>query len=883
MRIIRSFLLLLLAMVSVFVKGQNELVDTLVNRFRTQVYNYPQEKVHLTTDRSSYFCGDTIWFRGFVLDASTHVPVKASKYLYVELVNPFDSIVSRVKIKESEGIYQGYIPLETLYAEGDYELVAYTMFMENSGRDFFFRKPIVLISPFSVQSDIEARFEREDDKLWVTVDYKDKNKGTYKKYERMSYTTGDAVEHVRRSGGERVTFNLKDKETEKPYVLVSFGNYKKFLRIPDFSEDISLSFHPEGGYLVPGYDCRVAFKAVDRNGCGIDVSGVVKDNDGNAVCNLETAHCGMGYFNFIPCIGKNYSAEVVTQSGNVFKFPLPDISKDASVLHVDSRGDTLFVSSCGNTGLDSFVLVHQRGRVLASAPIVSGVPQYFLKSWFPAGVIQILLLDGRANVLSERMAFIRSNQDFRTLIEPDSAFYGNRSKVRLDFSLDGYPVTEGSVAVSVTDDKFVSGRNLLPIDAQLLLQSDISGHIEAPWYYFEKTDSVRDCALDILLMTQGWKRYDIPKVLHGEYSEAVYPLEVGQEINGEVRRLITRAPRKGVNVNVVSPTEGFSAITATDENGYFRINGFDHPDGTNYAIQVYEKDGDKIINFKVFEQKFPFTGFIGSGIGTESGSDNKSESNAIIVNSNPALREVLLDEVTIVGHRKEKHSDVYELLASDTYGTDYIKEKNITSLSEIIFKIPGITERNGFLYYRNGIVNFMVNGIIEPGTDSGGSGFGILTGGRGMSTRLADIELMYNIDMIKRVDFLPPHMAVVFGSRATSGGIIVLTLKNVEEMKMDYEPFHLQIYSPLGYQKPAEIYTPEYTVKGKLPDGNDLRCTVYWAPAVKIDSSGNSFVEFYTSDEKNTKYTVTVEGVTDDGNIIKGACKLNIGEPFVAD
>ena len=82
--------------------GQTIPVDTLAKRLGEQVYQYPQEKIHVMTDKSAYFGGDTVWFRAFVVDASTHVPVKASKYVYVELTNAFDSLVSRVKIMERE-------------------------------------------------------------------------------------------------------------------------------------------------------------------------------------------------------------------------------------------------------------------------------------------------------------------------------------------------------------------------------------------------------------------------------------------------------------------------------------------------------------------------------------------------------------------------------------------------------------------------------------------------------------------------------------------------------------------------------------------------------------------------------------------------------------
>ena len=86
--------------------------DSIAARLRLQQYYFPQEKIHVTTDKARYMSGDTVWLRAFVVNAATGEPVKESKYVYVELRNPFDSIARRVKIIERKGVYSGYIPLD---------------------------------------------------------------------------------------------------------------------------------------------------------------------------------------------------------------------------------------------------------------------------------------------------------------------------------------------------------------------------------------------------------------------------------------------------------------------------------------------------------------------------------------------------------------------------------------------------------------------------------------------------------------------------------------------------------------------------------------------------------------------------------------------------
>ena len=74
---------------------------------------------------------------------------------------------------------------------------------------------------------------------------------------------------------------------------------------------------------------------------------------------------------------------------------------------------------------------------------------------------------------------------------------------------------------------------------------------------------------------------------------------------------------------------------------------------------------------------------------------------------------------------------------------------------------------------------------------------------------------------------------------------------------------------PLGYQTPAEFYAPSYpTPEARQNRTPDYRATLLWNPAVALDERGRAVVEFYPSDSESG-YDITVEGVTDDGEIIR--------------
>ena len=107
-----------------------------------QLNAFPQEKIHLHTDRNFYIPGEKIWFKAYIVDAQTHLHQTESWYAYVELISAVDTLVNRVMITKTDGMFYGHLPISAIVPEGNYTLRAYTRYMENLGDDYFFKKNI---------------------------------------------------------------------------------------------------------------------------------------------------------------------------------------------------------------------------------------------------------------------------------------------------------------------------------------------------------------------------------------------------------------------------------------------------------------------------------------------------------------------------------------------------------------------------------------------------------------------------------------------------------------------------------------------------------------------------------------------------------------------
>ena len=119
-------------------------ITTIVNHFSNEIRHTVQEKVYIQTDKPYYSAGEDIWFKAYLVNAVSNVPKSLSNYLYVELIDNSDSVLSRVKIRKDSLGFSGSIHLKPETPIGNYVLRAYTFWMQNASSDFFFKKNIYI-------------------------------------------------------------------------------------------------------------------------------------------------------------------------------------------------------------------------------------------------------------------------------------------------------------------------------------------------------------------------------------------------------------------------------------------------------------------------------------------------------------------------------------------------------------------------------------------------------------------------------------------------------------------------------------------------------------------------------------------------------------------
>ncbi len=104
-----------------------------------------QEKVYLHTDKSYYYPGDAIWFKGYLVHHSPYLTDSMSAVLYVDLISPEHKILETKNFRIDSGRVNGDLVLPGSLQSGNYYLRAYTNWMRNYDETDFFIKPLPVL------------------------------------------------------------------------------------------------------------------------------------------------------------------------------------------------------------------------------------------------------------------------------------------------------------------------------------------------------------------------------------------------------------------------------------------------------------------------------------------------------------------------------------------------------------------------------------------------------------------------------------------------------------------------------------------------------------------------------------------------------------------
>jgi hypothetical protein len=396
----------------------------------------------------------------------------------------------------------------------------------------------------------------------------------------------------------------------------------------------------------------------------------------------------------------------------------------------------------------------------------------------------------------------------------------------------------------------------------------LKGHIHNPAFYFERDNKKAALAADLLMMTQGWKRYDIQKAIQGDFMIPEIAVEVGYELSGTViGGFLTDNLEKGAAISLLNKDSDQPIITTTDEQGRFTFDKIEPVEGETYSVLAFSGKGKGNLTLKMEEDTLPTIGkipYYRQMYETPSALLNYVEDvNKEYVWEN-GERMINLQEVVVTA--PYVYNTSYTVVPSPYfYDAKQIEEYNVPDVRKLLFLIPEVAIRgnNVYMWEQGGDCKGIFPLLIVDGEEiPTGANPWIEPPKRGDTHLFFDIINDIDIDDIERIDLGRIQLKACNPLAIIS----IQRKKNRGEVKRKRD--NIKTITPLGYQKPVEFYSPKYdtpeAIKNSTPD---LRNTIYWQPDAVTNSEGKTAISYYTADNPTT-YTIVIEGVSDEGKLI---------------
>lgn len=840
----------------------------------------PQEKVYLHFDNTGYFANETMWFKAYVVRTDKSAPTDISRVLYVELLNPSGDVIKTQKLYiDDKGQAHGDIKLDTLFGSGFYEVRAYTRYMTNWGTNAVFSRVFPIFETPSEEGAYDSPV-----------------------IEPKTYRRRDP--NNRQAQDEAYTNAVK----EGVHGASSAGK-------------VNVSFYPEGGDMVKGKKSRVALLAVRDNGMPFEGKGKVATADGTVVADVATDSLGRGWFYVTPDGGKMVLD--MDNDGKTHSFDLPSARDEGCTIALDAVSDDMLLTVqcspklCGR--LMGYFIMNNGNITFCDTLCAEPKIEIELdRSKMREGVNQLTFISNRGQILAERLFFITPKPSLEDSIFFSTSLTNLKPCCKIGVDVKARPNT--TFSFSAIDMKTMNNGKQGNMKTWMLLSSDVRGYIHNVDYYFEADDKEHRQAADMLMLTQGWRRYDWNIMAGLSTFDNPQPIEDKFYIFGQLGEYRKRNPVANVEMEVFlynQNGESLNGKTVTDSLGNY---AFELPfvDG-EWNMQIFTRLDDKRKTYRVrIDRQFsPAPRYVtplessaypcdsirlAPSVANKKGEEEEEPFVPI------TKKNILLENVTIKAKKRYFTNDNWQY-KNESYGSKYASlfydiDKELDRIYDLGEEQPTLFE---FLCKKNALFdNPEMRDLPSPprNIDSDCMWQG--------SMSYAGQPIKWIVDNGQRQVILPLDSATLFAAKRILGAEVDTTDLDTDEMygmvsskvgatgddmfpiwMEDYKSLYIVPLSPKerqacvriylyshiklstasnkglrhtyfeGFNTPSTFEMEDYSV---IPPMADFRRTIYWAPDVTTDAQGKAHISFFNNSTTDAIY-FSAEGMDTDGRI----------------
>ena len=637
---------------------------------------------------------------------------------------------------------------------------------------------------------------------------------------------------------------------------------------------LHVRFFPESGNFVAGLPNVMAVKVTDEMGLPVAFTGNVYNSFNNSIASFSTLHDGMGFFEINPKAEEQYY--LLREGDDGTRYPLPAAQSRGSVLSTIPHPQGHLFEIRSNEPDAAMKPAYMIGQMqhhpvfrkeLRSERDLSGVID---TRKLRSGILHITLFTQDGIPLAERLCFV-NNGEYRQAATLVADTISSASKSRNRFHVQLKDTVQGSFSISVTDPGVSLGKSSEEtIISRFFLSADLRGTIHRPAWYFEKDDETTRTALDLLMMTHGWRRF--------KWTASSHPANPFRDpgfirVSGKVTLRDSRKPfdNKSLLMYIIGSDSARSMqLTKTDAEGRFSVDSLLFFGGARLVLSDPRgRKGlfiDAVLDGDSLHRPYQLPG--STAVTTNRFDLVRMATQTQIAADYDWMKDgkgTLLDEVKVKVRTRSPLQELEERYARGMFTGTSTKSFDLANTGEALpyanifeylqSRVPGLevgqVDASYVLYYRQGP---MVSSMGEIP----------------MTLFLNEVET--DPSLIATIHASEIALVKIYSSfpGATgngAGGVMAIWTKKENDL-MDAGNGRSVNLGYSGFSVIREFYSPDYDMQPAEKSRPDRRGTLQWKPDIMISGVNPKIpVTFYNNDRAK-KFRITVEGMTVDGKLL---------------
>ena len=642
---------------------------------------------------------------------------------------------------------------------------------------------------------------------------------------------------------------------------------------------LRIEFFPEGGNLINGFSNIVAFKVTNKQGLPVAVAGRILNEKNEVVKTFSTFHDGMGMFEITPVANQRYYAEI---EGDFYskKHYLPEQQAkgiavtiiphpQGSFFEIKQRTDDPSSKAAYMLGQMQHHIVFKQNLKSDKEEIHGIINTQNLHS----GILQVTFFNKDDQPLAERLCFVNNREYIlQGELVTDTINFSKNGRNR--FSVKLKDTVRGSFSISIVDPDYnLTALRNENIFSGLLLTSDLKGYIHNPAYYFSNDNDSIKTALDLVMMTNGWRRFNWTALQQKSSQVNTYKDASYITLAGKITLRDTKKPfaEKPLLLMLITPdsTKTIQMIS-TDKLGNFKLDSMLFFGKSQILFSDIRGKKSQFIDVRLSNDSLtkyfpiPITPKQPVAFIYDTAILNNSK---IVLDYDPIIstKGKMLEAIIVKARKKNPIQELEEKYSSGIFSGDAIRTIDLVNNKEaetyqnifdyIATRVPGVQVMSEGLdysvYYRQ-----------SPSVSA--------MGNPPMILYLDEIET--DAAVISSIPANQVAMIKVFSSfvgatgNAIGGVLAVFTKKGSDLSDVMKHAADMTEYN--GYSIIKEFYAPDYAVEKPTASFPDNRITLDWRPDVFVNNINPTIpVTFYNNDRTRT-FKIVVEGMTVDGKML---------------